>query len=134
MKGKIMTRNNIRLSSALPLIAIAATLGACNPTTKTDGNATDANTTVQAVPADETGKSEDAAEVAREMHNRMNDDQAMHDSMKGGAMADDHMDKMGPGGMNDPAMKGGNMKGMGDKSAPDAAPKDKSDPMPMNDM
>lgn len=126
-----MTRNNIRLSSALPLIAIAATLGACNPTTKTDGNATDANTTVQAVPADETGKSEDAAEVAREMHNRMNDDQAMHDSMKGGAMADD---QMGPGGMKDPAMKGGHMKGMGDKPMADPAPKDKADPaMPMKD-
>lgn len=129
-----MTKNNIRSGAALPLLALTAALAACSPANKTDGNATDANTTVQTVPADETGKSENAAEVAREMHNRMNEDQAMHDSMKGGAMADDHMDKMGPGGMNDPAMKGGPMKGMGDKPMADPAPKDKPDPMPMNDM
>ncbi len=126
-----MTKNIISLSSALPLIAIAATLGACSPANKTEGTATDPNTTVQTVPADEAGKSEDAAEVAREMHNRMNEDQAMHDRMKGGAMADD---QMGPGGMKDPAMKGGSMKGMGDKPMADPAPKDKADPaMPMAD-
>lgn len=129
-----MRKNNMKLGTALLLLAMTVALGACNPANKTDGNAADTNTTVQTVPADETSKDEDASDVAREMHNRMNEDQAMHDSMKGGAMADDHMDKMGPGGMNDPGMKGGAMKGMGDKSAADAAPKDKPDPMPMNDM
>ncbi len=129
-----MIKTNLRSGFAVSAIAMtAAALSACSPASNTDSKASDNTTTVEAVPANETETAEDAADVAREMHNRMNDDQAMHDSMKGGAMPDDQMDKM-HSGMNDPAMKGGPMKGMGDKSASDPAPKDKADPMPMTDM
>jgi hypothetical protein len=131
-----MNYENLRLSTGLPLVALiaTATLSACSPADKSDTNAAEANKTCQTVPADETGTTEDVSEVAREMHNRMNEDQAMHDSMKDKAMPDDQMDKMHSGGMNDPAMKGGAMKGMGGQPASDPAPKDKTDPMPMTDM
>ena len=131
-----MNYDNLRLSAGLPLIALITTaaLAACSPADKTNTHAAEATKTVETVPAGETGTTEDASEVAREMHNRMNDDQAMHDSMKDKAMADDQMDKMHPRGMNDPAMKGGAMQGMGGKPPSDPAPKDKADPMPMNDM
>ncbi len=132
-----MIKYILKSGYAIPVIAMtaaAAVLSACSPASKSDTNASDGNTTVQAVPANETDTSEDAAEVAREMHNRMNEDQAMHDSMKGGWMPDDQMDKMHQRGMNDPAMKGGAIQGMGGKAPSDPAPKDKADPMPMNDM
>lgn len=132
-----MTKSILQLNSAMRVIAtMAATavLSACSPADKTDTNASDGNTTVQTLPADENGNGENASGVAREMHNQMNEDQAMHDSMKGGAMADDKMGQMGPGGMNHPAMKSGQAKAVGDKPAADPAPKDKADPaMPMSD-
>jgi hypothetical protein len=125
-----MTKSRRNLAAVFSALAITAALGACSPADKTDttaANATDASTTYQAAPAGETGSAEDnASGVAREMHNQMNEGQAMHDAMKDGSMPHD---QMGPGGAHGPGMKG-----MGSKSASDAPPKDKADPMPMNDM
>lgn len=127
-----MNKNIIRLHSPMPVIvlmAAAAMLSACNPTDKIDTNASDSNTAVKTVTDNGNVDAENAADVAREMHSRMKDDQAMHDSMKGGAMADDGMTPMGNGQTTEPSMKG-----MGDKATADSAPKDKSDPkMPMSD-
>lgn len=121
-----MIKYRFKLASALSATVIVVALSACSPADKTDTNTTDAGTATQTASANDSGRAEDASGVAREMHNQMDEDQTMHDSMKGGAMADD---QMGPGGTHGPAMKG-----MGSKAATDAPPKDKADPMPMTDM
>lgn len=128
-----MTKNSFRIGSALMALAASATLGACNQADKTGANATDTNAAVQTVPSgegDEASGRPDDAGVAREMHNQMNRDSAMHDAMKDGGMKDGGMpdDQMGPMG---PGMQG---KGAGKAPASDP-PKDKADPMaPMSDM
>ncbi|MCZ8368848.1 hypothetical protein OVY29_24040 [Sphingopyxis sp. SE2] len=99
-------------------LAITAALGACSPASEADN--------VAATKTDTSTPEDDPSEIAREMHDQMNEGQAMHDSMKDGSMPHD---QMGPAASHGPGMKG-----MGSKAATDAPPKDKADPMPMNDM
>ncbi|MDK2759380.1 MAG: hypothetical protein KYX66_21890 [Blastomonas fulva] len=115
-----MSKNIFRMAAAVTALATTAALGACSP-----ADTSDTSTTVQTVPGDESGKTENSADVAREMHNQMNRDSEMHDAMKDGTMPDDQMGPMGPGMQ---------WNGMGKAPAADA-PKDKADPMPpMSDM
>lgn len=120
-----MTKDKSKIASVLIAWAATAALAACSPTEKTDSNLTDANTAVQAAPDAESGNSHESADIARDMHDQMNRDSSMHDSMKDGSMSDDQMGQMGTGGM-----KG---KGMGPMPTTDAPPKDKADPMPPMD-
>lgn len=113
-----MTLLSPKWTPIVSALVITAALGACSPASEADNVA--ATNTDTSIPED------NASEVAREMHDQMNEGQAMHDSMQDGAMP---ADQMGPDGAHDPAMKG-----MGNKPDPEPAPKDKADPMPMSDM
>jgi hypothetical protein len=113
-----MTLLSPKWTSIVSALVITAALGACSPASEADNVA--APNTDTSIPED------NPSEVAREMHDQMNEGEAMHDSMQNGTMP---ADQMGPDGTHGPAMQG-----MGNKPAPDPAPKDKADPMPMSDM
>jgi len=113
-----MALHNPKLAPTVAALGITAALGACSPASQTNN--------VPAAKTEISNPEEHASAVAREMHNQMSQGEAMHDSMQDGTMPADHM---GPDGAH-----GAAMKGMGSKAAPDPAPKDKPDPMPMSDM
>lgn len=114
-----MTTLRLKGTPILSALILTATLGACSPASEADN--------VAATSTDTSTPEANVSEVAREMHDQMNEGQAMHDSMQNGAMP---AEQMGPDGAH-----GAAMKGMGSKANPDAAPKAADPtPMPMSDM